>query len=330
MAGARFKLVAEPADRSLIAASMASTSNRSKVVGLDGVLAESLPRSPRVSSADSAVRFRARDRWSRVWWPQGVAVGEHNGTPLAMASWFAQVRHGRSMGSRLTIVDLSDPAHPRYRHVLLVSAHAANGGPAFRPVRIHAGGIAWSGDRMLVSATFQGIREFRLSDIVRVPDRRARPFGYEFLLPESARYTPGKDDDAERMRFSFLSLESATDAAGLQLVTGEYGNHRRGRLARVRVTDDRAVIQETHRPGVARMQGVAIHDGVWYVSASNGDKRRGDLWVGQLNDLSRAVGALPVGPEDLAIWPERRELWTLAEYPGKRGMTSLSIDTLSR
>ena len=38
-------------------------------------------------------------------------------------------------------------------------------------------------------------------------------------------------------------------------------------------------------PGIAQMQGVALHDGHWYISASRGDRQRGDLWSGAIDNL---------------------------------------------
>jgi hypothetical protein len=321
----------------------------SDIIGLTGLLAVHGCHARRVSVPGSAAaegfRWTLRDRWTQTWWPQGVSVGEHEGIPLAMVSWYAQPRRGRSMGSRLSILDLRDTARPKYHHVLLVAARRDGRDITYDAVRVHAGGIAWAGDRIFVAATFGGIREFRLSDIVRAPSRgplhRATgPFGHRFLLPEFARYEPpGQHDD--RMRYSFISLESASDSATdgatpktapadpgneLRLIVGEYGTGDKLRLGRMRLGDDRAVIDEIHAPGIADMQGAVVHDGRWFVSVGRGDKSGGDLWVGTPGAMTRRQGVLPPGPEDLAVWPERDQLWCVTEFPRKRWVFAMDIE----
>jgi hypothetical protein len=318
----------------------------SDTIGLTGLLAMHGRRARRVSVPGSAAvegfRWAFRDRWTQTWWPQGVSVGEHEGIPLAMVSWYAQPRHGRSMGSRLSILDLRDAVRPRYHHVLLVAPRRDGPAIAFDAVRVHAGGIAWAGDRIFVAATFGGIREFRLSDIVRVPSRGplprpTGPFGHRFLLPQFASYEPSAAEHDDRMRYSFVSLESASadatsqaepaDGGGeVRLIVGEYGTSDKPRLGRMRLGDDGAVIDEIHVPGIAGMQGAVVHDGRWFVSAGRGDKSRGDLWIGTPGAMARRQGVLPPGPEDLAVWPERDQLWCVTEFPGKRWVFAMDLE----
>ena len=287
-------------------------------IGLTGLLdlRSHRARAVRVRGAEEAWRWRRVDGWSPTWWPQGVAVGTHEGVPLALVSWFAQERRGRRQGARISVVDLRDPRRPRYRHMLLAVADGAGFGPAL----VHAGGIVWSGDRLLVAATYGGIREFRLGDIRRMPDGTV-------LLPQHAAFLPAIR--GERMRYSFLSLEAAGHD-GIDIVAGEYAPHDRGRLARVRVGDGSARVRETFVPGIPQMQGVAFHEGTWYVSASRGDTQRGDLWAGAPDRMTRHPGALPIGPEDLAVWPERRQLWSVTEYPRRRRLVALPLDGIGR
>jgi len=308
-------------------------------IGLDGLLKIRGHRARRVAVPGVAVegfRWRLRDVWNTTWWPQGIAPGEHHGVPVVITSWFAQPKRGRQMGSRISVVDYSDPERPRYHHVLLVAPRREHGGIALDPVVVHAGGIAVSGDRLFVAATFGGIREFRLSDIMRAPSRgllrrAGGPFGYRYLLPEFASYGPTTSKKTPgRMRYSFLSLDGAPSADGdVRLVSGEYAKDDERRLARLRLVDGRTEIDELHLPGIAQMQGAAIHEGRWFVSASQGDKTRGDLWVGEPESLSRLPGALPPGPEDLALWPERGQLWCVSEFPGKRWVFGLDISAMA-
>jgi hypothetical protein len=352
MGNAPLELTGIPSDPDL----MREVAARYPPVGLTGVLADrgqrARPVAIRGSAAVKAYRWGLADSWTSTWWPQGIAVGTHEGMPLAMASWYAKPRRGREQGARISILDLREPRRPRYHHVLLVAArHRAPGDPAnrtgaditFDPVVIHAGGIAWAGDRLLVAATFGGIHEFRLSDILRAPakgsPRRPRGSrGYRHLLPQSATYRPADRRARGRMRYSFLGLETMSDAAGatsgdafpspaegLRLIAGEYGTSDDRRLARLTLAGETATIESAHIPRITHMQGVALHDDEWFVSASRGDKRGGDLWAGTPGAMTRHEGVLPIGPEDLAVWPERNQLWSVSEYPGKRWIFGLEL-----
>lgn len=293
-------------------------SQGSAVVGLGGLLA-ARPLHARESDIPeqgmSGFRWRFRDTRSQRWWPQGIALGSSHGVPFAVVSWYRQPRRGRGAGSRITVIDLRDLRRPNYWHVLLVEPRATSAGAVFEPVVVHAGGIAVAGERLFVAATFGGIREFRLSNILRSP-ARSRLLGHGHVLPQIAAYSPAAADRG--LRFSFLSLETGERELPdvVRLVAGEYDTGQGGRLARIELTERRATAQEELVPGIAGMQGAALHRGTWFVSSSHGTEP-GDLWTGTPADFRR-VGPLPPGPEDLAVWPERNQLWSLTEWPGKR------------
>jgi hypothetical protein len=171
---------------------------------------------------------------------------------------------------------------------------------------IHAGGIAWLDDRILVADTFGGLREFLLTDLVRLADGSA-------ALVQSGRYRARKAEGDRGMRFSFVSIEHSDGAP--RLVAGEYGDGSRAdRAARFSLDGD----VELHEPGLYRMQGIVIVDGTWFVTTSNGEHTRGDLWSGKPGGLTRHRHVLPPGPEDLAYDRGTRRLWSLSEWPGRR------------
>lgn len=167
------------------------------------------------------------------------------------------------------------------------------------PVSVHAGGIVWSGDRVLVAATDDGVREFRLSGILKR--------GRRHLLPQVAHHKP-----SEPFRFSFIAEGSHG------IVTGEYTTRNSGRLAGVTVGDGVVSVGDIHSPVVPEMQGALLIDDLWAVTSGRGDKQNGDLWVGNRGALVRHEGALPPGPEDLAWWPDRHQVWGATEHPGQR------------
>ncbi|HEX4443370.1 MAG TPA: hypothetical protein VHZ81_07335 [Galbitalea sp.] len=306
-------------------------------VGLDGVLTGAPYRLHRAIGRGSLLEFaygwRFADQWSGVWWPQGIAVGDYNGAPLALVSAYAkQDRHGNQQGARISVIDLRDAAHPAYRHVLLVSPRRTESGVVLDPVLIHAGGIAWMGDRLLVAATFDGIREFRLSDIRRVP-RGSEIFGYDFVLPEFSHHEPADSSLQGRMRYSFITVETGSairsDASSAKLVAGEYARDDSHRLARVTQSGDQTVVEQSFIPGIVHMQGAALHNGTWYVSSSHGENRGGDLWSGPIDALRKRDRVLPPGPEALAVWPERNQLWSVSEVPGRRWIYGIDLARLT-
>lgn len=322
-----FRLRAEPAAEGLVDAALAAAG--AERIGLDGVLAQKgrrgWPAWVRGVAAGHGFRWGLRDTFDRTWWPQGIDVAEHGGRRVLAVSWYAQPVRGVQRGVRLTFVDLRRPRLPRYHHVLLVEPVADAGGAVrLDPVVVHAGGIGWVGDRILVADTFGGLRVFRLDDLSRVSPG---PFGYESVLPQHSRYRAHREKGDRGMRFSFVSIEHG-GAEGARLVAGEYGDGSRAdRLARIGLDEAGELVAdesgssvplEVHEPGVFRMQGVCVVDGVWYVTSSNGERTGGDLWVGSPGRLRRHRHVLPAGPEDLAYDRAAGRLWSLSEWPGRR------------
>jgi len=85
--------------------------------------------------------------------------------------------------------------------------------------------------------------------------------------------------------------------------------------------------------GVVQAQGAVRVRGRLYVGSSNGRFRRGSVWVADgapvdSASFARRASALPVGPEDLAYWPSRDEVWTVTEYPGRRRVMALDRSRL--
>jgi len=321
-------------------------------VGLPGVL-EDLDRTARAVTvpAPAAVwgfRWDREDMRSPRWWPQGIttssdcATGEADGLVLGrsllVTSSYSHVVDGFSMGARLTVVDLTDPRAIRYRHVLLVEPFVHDDGSVdVRPVTVHAGGIVWHGDHIHVAGTARGLSSFRLDDIVRAPtgdasrlrirDDRVDTFGHRYLLPMRFTYDGRARAGVDKMRYSFASLDRSSDPP--QLVAGEYGRSTMTtRLVRYAVdpstsllhADDEGAAHPVvlENGGVPGMQGAAVVRGTWFVTTSRGRFRLGSVWVGRPGDLHEIRHQLPVGPEDIAYWPERDQLWSLSEYPGAR------------
>lgn len=333
-----YRLVAMPAEHNLSERFF----GRFRRVGLRGVLDDSNRRGSAVEvpgvAALGGMAWAAAEQKTRRWYPQGITTsadaygsetdgGSFEGKPVLITSWYGHGAIGYLLlGSRISIIDYSDPEAPRYRHVLLVAPERRFGIHRLRPVRVHAGGIVWYGKYLYVAGTAEGIRVFRLDDIVRVHNR-ARTKGYRYVLPQFTSYAAQNDADAEPMKYSFMSLDR-TDAED-SLVAGEYGrkggSHRLISYALDRTTELPRTNERGHAiPSIAfdrqveRMQGAALVNGVWVLTASRGEGNPGDLWIGQPGEFTLYKGVLPTGPEDITYWPQRGQLWSVTEWPQRR------------
>ena len=317
-------------------------------VGLVGVL-DRLDRSARPVRAaggaaggagSSVLAWDRRDSWTRTWWPQGITcwadgaavrsslgLGERR---VLLAAWYARAARAVGAGhtaTRVSVLDL-DVCPPRYAHVELVQPDVDGGhGAGVRPVRMHAGGLAWCGSLLLVADTRRGVRVFDLADVVRTK----RPRGVTHLLPQRAAWRAGALDGSRPLRWSFLSLDR-TEPTRLWLVAGEYARGGTGaRLARwpldpcTGAPTASSPVEVLH-PGIRSMQGAVRVEGRYVVSASRGRRRRGDLWTSTTDGgWVRHLEVLPVGPEDLAYDPGTRLLWTQTEHPRRRAVLSLPL-----
>jgi hypothetical protein len=337
-------------------------------VGLEGVLGHlnrtgerALDRLSGLTGVAEAFTWQAEDRASRRWWPQGITTsadavpdldrdGRSDDPPVLLTSAYAKPVRGVSQGSRVSVVDLSDPARPRYRQVLLVDVRLdkETGAPTLGPVKAHAGGIVWHGPWLHVAATARGFWTFRLDDLLRVdplpdgdrigvsPDGLGT-HGYRYVLPvRFAHASRTAEGGGEPLRFSFLSRShgDADQWGGPELLAGEYGHgsmttrlwhYALDRETQLLDADDEGVSRPrlSRVSGVARMQGAVVAHGRMYVTTSRGRLRRGSLWVERDGVLREQQYATPPGPEDIAYWPARDQLWSLSEHPHSRYVFAL-------
>ncbi|KAA1380579.1 hypothetical protein [Aeromicrobium fastidiosum] len=324
--------------------------HRFRRVGLRAVIADLNRTGRRADVPGEAVAegftWDARDVASDRWWPQGITTsadayghdataGTFDGRDVLLTSWYAHGRVARRLlGSRITVVVDIDGAAPAYRHVLLVEPVKVGPMHVLKPVRVHAGGIVWYGDHLFVAGSGAGIRVFRLDDITRVRNR-VHSRGYRYVLPQATTYVAEQDPDHAPLTYSFLSLDRGEHVDSL--VAGEYGtkdsaSHRLVRYPLDRDTQllrgderGRSTALELH-DGQPRMQGATLVGDTWVVTASAGEGRAGDLWVGRPGHLRKHRGVLPTGPEDVAHWPQRGQVWSLTEWPGRRWVFGVDVD----
>ena len=320
-------------------------------VGLSAVLDELNRRGRRTLAPGLAVRraftWDREDRRTRQWWPQGISTSadasdteDVDGRRIVVTTWYAKDLGEGNHGSRLSFIDL---ASRRYRHVLLVLPHVVDGEPGVGPLTVHAGGLAWHGPWLHVAATAKGLFVAHVDDIVRVPDDapaeiRTAARGYRYLLPVRFAYEAVTDEGHERLRYSFVSLDRGSSPP--QLVAGEYGRGRQSRrLVHYPLDPDSRFLSGGNdgvcRPlrlddaGLTGAQGVVQVDGRYYLTASHGPWVPGSVYVGVPGAWRRRRWVVPMGPEDVAYWPSRDELWSLSEHPRRRGGVSVRRSRLA-
>ncbi|AXU13303.1 hypothetical protein [Streptomyces clavuligerus] len=159
-----------------------------------------------------------RDDTTMEWLPQGLSsTGTADGgdgaiqrrSALAIA-WHHENPGRPAAGCRshnLLRLTLIDHATRRYRHVLLVEPTAAGpsstgaGGPGFRYVTGHGGGVVWYGNHLYVTDTVRGLRVFDLGRMAKVDtygsgvttygvgaDGRSSACGYPYVVPQTHTY----------------------------------------------------------------------------------------------------------------------------------------------
>lgn len=290
----------------------------------------------------------SRDSIGREWYPQGISTsydayrGPIPGTNTdpekraVLVSWYA--KDGNSwQGARITFVDVTVPSRPRYRHVLLVEPQKLLGRPYdFRPVKAHAGGIAWYGDRLYVADREHGLRVFNINQMFRVstggpaglhcgyhePDKKYYALGYRYVLPQSRAY----DNVGAQLTYSQVAVDHTTPQPSL--LVNEYAGGGSSRAIRWHmnpstssITSEEAVEERSFE--LPKVQGVVSVNGAYYFSTNN-DNRPGVPGIlyrcPRGSFVPKRHGKLSFGPEDLSYDGDRDGLWSLGEHPNKRAV----------
>ncbi len=293
----------------------------------------------------NAWMWQSGDESVTYWIPQGVAgsfdgnsSGLVGGRKLVLVSWYYEIANDpgstADKGVRIAIADVTNPAAVAYRFALLVSPTATG----FDAVRVHAGGLAWIGDRLYVPVTTGGFRVFDLSRILKLtgtadtlgPDGNGvyNAYGYAYAIPELERYIVGNATCAPR--FSFVSL----DRGASSLISGEYDAASiRGRLHRwplaangelERTSTGRVVPTAAWIMGESHVQGGLAHQGTYWLSSS-----RPAGGAGELDRVREGAATVRLpwsdSPEDLAFDPQGATVWSVSEGLNERYLFEVAL-----
>lgn len=288
-------------------------------------------------------RWNTGDDDVDYWYPQGISGSADAGIDgsLILVSWYHHTTATPTKGVRLSLVDISDLSSPQYRHLLLVDPVDGSGGVDYGPAEydgggaLHAGGIAWIGDRLYVADTSRGLRIYDLSRMfspshaddterIGISSGRSDAHGYAYAVPRIGRYVraPGTCS----VRFSFVARGDADGAPAL--ITGEYiSDTPNGRLVAWPLDTSSGLLEGSGFAigaaigGQTRVQGGLRVGGEWYMSSSSQDGSDGRLYFTHEGATSRSVPWIH-GCEDLYRDASDR-IWTLGEHPGSRDVVSI-------
>lgn len=272
------------------------------------------------------------------WIPQGI-TGKRNGGDNAtkkylLVSWYYKKdrdpNYQVKKGVRISFVDVTDMDNIKYRHVLLVQPAQANESfLVFKPIDIHAGGIACIGNTLYVADTGKGMRAFDLTKIFQVTSdstelkcgiigSNAYAFDYYYILPQTKNYFL----EHNKASFSWVSIDR-TDDNNPKLFTGNYKDSHGSKTY-----DDDAIptiswwnlspakeISSLHKLTSSlslseNIQGGHVINGKNFFANSNTNK----ILVDGKSPQSWATE----GCEDLHYSKYSGNLWSLTEYANKR------------
>lgn len=299
-----------------------------------------------VKNVVQAFRWDDEDNDKETWIPQGISgspdaviEGTFDGRKLVLVTWYHDTK-----GVRISVADVTDPAKVRYRHILLVEP--IDGDPVnFKPILIHAGGMAWVGDLLYVVHTGKGFRVFDTRNLLRVAtevdsigwdatDKKYYGGLYKFVLPQVGAYT---HQSPCKPIFSSVALDRTSDPPSL--ISSEYCNGsdacaetysgrvfrwpldpQSGRLAAPEVWPLAAYyMAQSHVQG-----GIAVN-GDFYLSSSAPAGKAGVLYALPEGGASQNVTWVDT-PEDLMR--DGDLLWSLSEGTGIRVVFAVPLAKL--
>lgn len=277
------------------------------------------------------------------WYPQGI-TGLRSSPELdaqhkyIVVSWYGKDDY-EYKGVRLSFVDVTDMDKISYRHVLLVQPSDDN--KIFKPIPIHAGGLATRDNIIYVADTNNGIRAFDtryifpanadlpLKNQCGIINGKVYAFDYRYILPQSAHYKMIMGNQ----KFSFTSMDWS-DINNPKLITGNYHSsdpkyyNPPPKIVWWGLNETTiGNFTSSFQTNVERVQGAVSLNSFLWLSQSGGDNAK--LQVMRIGDRVFKEFNWPSGCEDLHYSPYSKNLWCLTEHPGNRFVFAVKLDDYS-
>lgn len=344
------KALGKKLDKSGVTALMNATGQRRLGSG-------SCAKAAGVPAKSVAYCWNAGDSKTSKWIPQGVSTVSDadsdetwgkSGKPILVA-WYAD------HAIRLTFVN---PAKHSYRHVLLVYPTMKGGKATYTDIDVHAGGIAWFGNKLYVADTQAGLRQFDMTQIYDLGKSKAGTtkkkgwvglhgktyygHAYRYVMPQTGSWQNAKGKapaskckGSGPLRTSWASVDR-TARQRPELVLGEYcaTASPKGRVVTYPLKVGTGIVGTggvAHANWAATLPDKKIQGGVrshgWWWFSHNVDTtsgaKRGQLLTtvrkgGGWGEVTRQT--VSYGPEDLSCYRGQRRIWTVAEHAGKRAL----------
>ena len=307
-----------------------------------------------IEQLNAAFVWNAADSKDASWMPQGISgsadasddelVGNRE---VLAVSWYHKpektsqpsINHGARVAFA-DITNLSDGTVP-YRHVLLVEPFDDDGVPNFRAIKLHVGGITWTGRYLYAADTIRGLRVFDTTRMFAVNGQDAaigldrgtgkyNAYGYKYVMPQVGAYF--MPEGSCGFRFSYVALDKTGETPAL--VTGEFRDEANiaGKLARWNLDGERLAVTDVDNEAIrpiqvflaqeSFIQGAVSIDGEWWMSSADG---KGRLYRASPATASKTLGWV-FGPEDLMYSAAQGALWSASEFPGHRYVFSTVVD----
>jgi hypothetical protein len=270
--------------------------------------------------AVSAFKWSDKDNTGK-WIPQGItgsaaaqADGLVGGHRSLLVSWYQDTK---ASPARVSFVnaDSLDGGGSTYNSATLVIPS----GRTVKPIKSHAGGIAWYQHWLFVAETHVGVRVFDMNYILGAKTLpRTADLNAPFVLPQVGVYKQAK---GAGLTFSFVE----TDRSAPALITGKYADQKANRRIVRWPLDSSTGLPALQADGAWKMpasnvQGGLMHNGRLVISSSydpDGSGGIGELASG-VPDQPAAHWRWPDGAEDLHYAGTSHRIYSLTEKAGDR------------